>query len=128
MMAVVRRYSPLCDRIKTRIAASGTLSSLICAPLRANRCPSWRRCVLDALGALQDPMVDGALRYLQSITTPGGGVPFVLPSASIHPHAFWWEEQNPSPPWRTWKPLLCTSGDYAMMGFLSPPLKHNDLC
>jgi hypothetical protein len=53
--------------------------------------------LLDELGAFDDPMVGRACDYLASITTPDGGVPFVLPSAREHPHAPWWETSDEPP-------------------------------
>lgn len=44
--------------------------------------------VLDATGEIDADMVDGILRYLESITRPDGGVPWVLPSPS--PRGPWW--------------------------------------
>jgi len=57
-------------------------------------------CVLDEVEAFADPMVTQACDYLLSITTPEGGVPFVLPSVRAYPHAPWWEtgEQPPASP------------------------------
>lgn len=61
--------------------------------------PVWTAfCIFDEIDAMDDPMVGKALKYLQGITTPQGGVPFVLASASSYPHGWWWEETNPSPP------------------------------
>jgi hypothetical protein len=47
--------------------------------------------------AFADPMVRGACDYLMSITTPDGGVPFVLPSVGAAPRAPWWQT-DPDPP------------------------------
>src|SRR5262245_55720122 len=46
--------------------------------------------VLDELDAMRDPMVSRACDYLVTISTPEGGVPFVLPSAQDFPSAPWW--------------------------------------
>lgn len=54
--------------------------------------------VLDELGAFGDPMVGAACDYLQTVTTPDGGVPFTLPSAKEYPHGFWWATDDPHPP------------------------------
>ncbi|GLV60265.1 hypothetical protein KDH_70850 [Dictyobacter sp. S3.2.2.5] len=52
--------------------------------------------VLDVLGSLDDPLVQRACDYLDSITTPEGGVPFALPSVNAYPHAPWWtSDENP---------------------------------
>ncbi len=61
--------------------------------------PTWTAlCVLDEAEAFDDPMVTRACDYLLSITTPEGGVPFVLLSVRDYPHAPWWEtgEQPPA--------------------------------
>lgn len=60
--------------------------------------PTWTAlCILDEVDAFDDPMVARACDYLRTITTPEGGVPFVLPSVRAHPHAPWWEApDNPS--------------------------------
>src|SRR5579859_1100323 len=58
--------------------------------------PSWSAlCVLDEISAFDDPMVQQICEYLQTITTPEGGVPFVLPSAHAYPHAPWWQSAEP---------------------------------
>lgn len=47
--------------------------------------------MLDRIDGFGHPMVAQACDYLMTITTPEGGVPFVLPSAADHPHAPWWQ-------------------------------------
>jgi hypothetical protein len=47
--------------------------------------------LLDEVGAFDDPMAAAACDYLTTITTPEGGVPFVLPSVRAYPRAPWWE-------------------------------------
>lgn len=52
--------------------------------------------LLDLTGALADPhvqesVVRPACDFLQSVTTPAGGVPFTLPSVNPYPHAPWME-------------------------------------
>ncbi|KAB8145007.1 hypothetical protein F8S13_04005 [Chloroflexia bacterium SDU3-3] len=52
--------------------------------------------VLDMLHSFADPMVARACAYLQGITTPEGGVPYVLPTVAGYPHAPWWTpSENP---------------------------------
>lgn len=52
--------------------------------------------ILDAIDAMNDPMVTRACDYLVTITTPDGGVPYALPSVNAYPHAPWWTaEDNP---------------------------------
>lgn len=53
--------------------------------------------ILDEVDALGDPMVERALEYLVGISTPEGGVPFVLPMADEYPRAPWWNS-GPQPP------------------------------
>jgi hypothetical protein len=43
--------------------------------------------VLAEVGRLGDPMVAGAAAWVAAIAEPGGGVPFVMPTAAAHPHA-----------------------------------------
>ena len=45
--------------------------------------------VLAEVGALDDPMVGDAVRWLGDIAAPDGGVPFVMPGAADAPHAPW---------------------------------------
>ncbi len=52
--------------------------------------------ILDAIEAVNAPMVARACDYLVTITTDEGGVPYALPSVNDYPHAFWWTvEGNP---------------------------------
>ncbi|SDL64877.1 hypothetical protein SAMN05421874_1264 [Nonomuraea maritima] len=53
--------------------------------------------ILDELDAFDAPMVAAACDYLTSVSTPDGGVPFVLPSAREAPHAPWWAPQDDPP-------------------------------
>ncbi|MBA2893389.1 hypothetical protein [Nonomuraea soli] len=53
--------------------------------------------ILDELDAFDDPMVLTACDYLASITTPDGGVPFVLPSVRSTRRAPWWETPDDPP-------------------------------
>jgi hypothetical protein len=46
--------------------------------------------VLDELDRSDDELVRGACEWLDSVTTPEGGVPFVLPAVTEAPHAEWW--------------------------------------
>lgn len=60
--------------------------------------PTWSAlCILDEAEAFGDPMVLRACDYLLSITTPEGGVPFVLLSVRDYPHAPWWETEDQPP-------------------------------
>lgn len=52
--------------------------------------------ILDAIDAVNDPVVMRACDYLVTITTDEGGVPAALPSLNAYPHAPWWTtEDNP---------------------------------
>ena len=55
--------------------------------------------VLDDLGdeaVWRDPLVERVIDFLATITTPDGGIPFVLPSVRAYPRAPWWEaDDNP---------------------------------
>jgi hypothetical protein len=53
--------------------------------------------VLDEAGAMDDPMVAQACDYLAGITTPDGGVQFVLPSVLAYPRAPWWQPESERP-------------------------------
>ena len=60
--------------------------------------PTWMAlCILDEAGAFADPLVTRACDYLLTITTPDGGVPFVLPSVRDYPRAPWWETGDQPP-------------------------------
>jgi hypothetical protein len=50
--------------------------------------------VLAEIDALDDPMVDDAVAWLDSVAEPDGGVPIVMPTAAAAPHAPW---MQPSP-------------------------------
>lgn len=45
--------------------------------------------VLAEVGKLDDPMVADAAAWVATVADPGGGVPFVMPTAAAHPHAPW---------------------------------------
>jgi len=55
--------------------------------------------VLDELGDdvnWHDALVERVIDFLPTITTPEGGIPFVLPSVRAYPHAPWWDaDDNP---------------------------------
>jgi hypothetical protein len=53
---------------------------------------------LDAIGAFGGPLVRRACDWLETITTPEGGVPFSLASANDYPHAPWWRVKAANPP------------------------------
>lgn len=54
--------------------------------------------ILDEVDAF-DPLTAGrACDWLASIATPGGGLPFALPSVNAAPHAVWWTVEGEQPP------------------------------
>ncbi|MEV4570858.1 hypothetical protein AB0K12_44510 [Nonomuraea sp. NPDC049419] len=53
--------------------------------------------ILDELDAFDSPMVAAACDYLASVTTPDGGVPWVLPSVREAPRAPWWQTDDDPP-------------------------------
>nr|SBO93152.1 hypothetical protein BN4615_P2666 [Nonomuraea gerenzanensis] len=53
--------------------------------------------ILDELDAFDSPMVPAACKYLSSITTGDGGVPFVLPSVRDTVRAPWWQSDDNPP-------------------------------
>ncbi|MES9540223.1 hypothetical protein [Actinomadura sp. NPDC000600] len=63
---------------------------------------------LHEAGADDDPAVTRVAGYLASITTAGGGVPFVLPTVRDAPHAPWW--QTPDDPPGTINPTATLAG------------------
>jgi hypothetical protein len=52
--------------------------------------------ILDAVG-LDTEMAQRACDFLTTITTSEGGVPFVLPTARMYPHAPWWNTDDDPP-------------------------------
>ena len=51
---------------------------------------------LDLVGGFSDAMVLRACDWLDTITTPQGGVPFALPSLEGYPHTAWMDAENTS--------------------------------
>ncbi len=51
--------------------------------------------VMDEVGTLDRDLVDGCLSYLETITGPDGGVPWVLPSSG--PNGPWWNTEAGRP-------------------------------
>jgi hypothetical protein len=52
--------------------------------------------ILVEVEAGDDPMVDASAGFLETITRPDGGVPFVLQSATEYPRAPWWQPADES--------------------------------
>ena len=54
--------------------------------------------VLDLVDGFADPLVARACDWLDSISSPDGGVPFALPTVNDYPRAPWWSvDANPPP-------------------------------
>jgi hypothetical protein len=56
--------------------------------------------VLDEVGdeALwRDRLINRTIEFLEGITTPEGGIPWVLPTVRGYPRAFWWDTQDNPP-------------------------------
>jgi hypothetical protein len=49
------------------------------------------------VAAFDETIVQRTCDFLLSITTPEGGVPFVLPSVRNYPHAPWWNTEDDPP-------------------------------
>ncbi len=61
--------------------------------------PVWMALgLLDELQGVGGVRLRNILRYLDAISIKGGGVPFVLPSANLSPHAPWWYSKSRRPP------------------------------
>lgn len=54
--------------------------------------------VMDEIGYFAPDVLDGIVRYLQRITLPGGGMPYVFRSAAEYPHAPWWAAERDDVP------------------------------
>lgn len=54
--------------------------------------------ILDEVGEFSAINVTAACDFLQTITTPEGGVPFTLPAVNGYPHAPWWGTDEINPP------------------------------
>ncbi len=53
---------------------------------------------LDDVDGFADEMVTEACDFLETITTPEGGIPFTLPEVKQYPHAPWWGTDEADPP------------------------------
>jgi len=54
--------------------------------------------VLDMIAGFdQTQLIQPACNFLSTISLPGGGVPFALPSVNQYPHAPWWQTPDPAP-------------------------------
>ena len=106
--------APVVDALRPFQNEDGGFGNALEPDLRApvsQPLPVWSALtVLDDVGRLDDPMVLRACDYLQSITRPDGGVPFVLPSAAPYPRAPWWETEEDPP-----GALLPTAGLAALL-------------
>jgi hypothetical protein len=52
--------------------------------------------ILHEVGAHDDALIGPAGDWLQTVTRPDGGIPFVLENAMAHPHAPWWQHADES--------------------------------
>ncbi len=77
--------------------------------------------VLAAIGG-DDTLVQDLCRYLDTITTAEGGVPFSLPSARSYPHAPWWEAAD-NPP-ASLNPTASIAGLLYQLGVAHPWLSR----
>jgi hypothetical protein len=50
--------------------------------------------ILDMVGGFAGPMVTQACDYLETITTPAGGVPFAVKGVEDYPRTPWWEPSD----------------------------------
>jgi hypothetical protein len=83
--------------------------------------------ILTRMEAMGDPMVRSACDYLTSITTPAGGVPFVLAAASEYPCAPWWRAEGEQP--ASLNPTAALAGLLHRTGVEHPWLKAaTDFC
>lgn len=73
--------------------------------------------VLDECDDFDRPTVERACTFLSSITTAEGGVPFVLPSVALAPHAPWWTSDGP--------PLPSLNPTAGLVGYLNKRLVEN---
>lgn len=53
--------------------------------------------VLDRINAFNDALLRPVCDFLETITTPEGGIPFALPSVRKYPRAPWWEADDHPP-------------------------------
>lgn len=83
--------------------------------------------ILHEAGADDDPAVDRLCDHLTTITTPDGGVPFVLPTVRQTPHAPWW--QTPDDPPGSLVPTATLAGQLHRIGHDHPwPARATDFC
>lgn len=54
--------------------------------------------ILDEADVLAGEPVRRACDWLESVSTPEGGVPYSLPSVNAYPHTVWWAVKEPVPP------------------------------
>lgn len=53
--------------------------------------------VLGEVGAYDSDLIPGVLDWLGSVTSQGGGVPFVLPTCTGYPRGPWWQPSDGDP-------------------------------
>lgn len=74
--------------------------------------------VLEMIDGFDHPCVSQACDFLQSITTPEGGVPYALPSLENYPHAPWWHA--PADPPASLNPTASLVGTLLAHGIRHP--------
>ena len=84
----------------------GSIEPDLRTPASQPACVTYALEVLHETGADDTSLATGALDWLQTVTRPDGGVPFVLPSAKGWPRAPWFEAIDDEPP----SSLLMTAG------------------
>lgn len=83
----------------------GHLEPDLRTPASQPACVLYALDILHEIGAADATLTGGALDWLQTITAPDGGVPFVLPTARGWPHAPWYRSAEDPP-----SSLLMTAG------------------
>ncbi len=83
----------------------GHLEPDLRTPASQPACVLYALEILHEVGASDTSRATGALGWLQTITLPDGGVPFVLPTAQGWPHAPWYQAPDDPP-----SSLLMTAG------------------
>ena len=53
--------------------------------------------LLDQIDRFEPSIVGPACDFLQTVSTPEGGVPWLLPSALAYPRSPWWQTEEPAP-------------------------------
>ena len=54
--------------------------------------------IMDEVGRFDPHILEGIINYIRESTLSNGGIPFVLRSASVYPHAPWWATEDDERP------------------------------